>query len=391
MFDLKFKKIDNDKILLLLLIVVVIVCVIFNFKKNDRDMNEVVENFQTKNNTADTDDTDDEEEEDNERTSCPTLAPRQWFELHPVRSLVSRFSGVSFNVCPVESADCTTGTLESNYYVQIETPNNDLPQGVLTVSANGTFSTDIASNIVQQYWKIIKIDATNPITNYLPSTTTVETSNEDYPYYLCLKAPILQNSSTLNITAPNLNRALQYENGSLSVRFLGNYESQKWYINRDALRNLPIMTNNANQYSQFTPEFNQQGTNEQQLQTLNRNNNQQVMSSLNQIMSLLQQQGNVQPPSESLFGNKELSVNVNLGGNKETKSKDTFQDTNQNNENVSELLDKYEKGDIIQKQRDTLNDIIDSTQMKSVQCKIPNFDDYVTVGQMAVCNGCSNL
>ena len=33
MFDLKFKKIDNDKILLLLLIVVVIVCVIFNFKK----------------------------------------------------------------------------------------------------------------------------------------------------------------------------------------------------------------------------------------------------------------------------------------------------------------------------------------------------------------------
>lgn len=389
MFDLKFKKIDNDKILLLLLIVVVIVCVIFNFKKNDRNMNEVVENFQV--NVGDITD-DEEEEEETAPTVCPTLPPREWPELHPVRSLVSRFSGVSFNVCPVESADCTTGTLESNYYVQIETPNNDLPQGVLTVSANGTFSTDIASNIAQQYWKIVKIDASNPITNYLPSTITVNTSNENYPYYLCLKVPVLVNSSTNNITAPNLNRALQYENGSLSVRFLGNFESQKWFINREALRNLPIMTNNSNQYSQFTPEFNQQGTNQQQLETINRNNNQQVMSSLNQIMSLLQQQGNVQPPSESLFGNKELSVNVNLGGSeKDSKSKDAFQDTNQNNKNVSELLDNYEKGEIIQKQRDTLKDIVDSTQMKSVQCKIPNFDDYVTVGQMAVCNGCSNL
>ena len=417
MFNLKK---NFNTILFLLLIVIVVVCFFINFKGQERTLEEVVEGFEDKKDNNDETNNNDENANTDEKDNCQQ-EQNQWFEILPIKSIVSRFSGVSFNVCSVDSDNCNEGNLESKYYVSIDNPNNDTPEGVITVLENGTYYTEVKSNIEPQFWKIIRIDENNKLKKYLPENTMTEEeiNNEKYPYYICVKTPVYENSG--KITPPNLNKVLQYENGSLSVRFLGNYESQKWYINKKEIKNLPILTVNNYQQSQFSPELSRQGDNQQRLNSLNESNSRNVMSSLKQILKILEKQGNAGQPSESLFGNKPLSVNVNLGGrnilpgqNKEqvdeqleqvdeqleqvdeqleqnVSEDDIVEKFQDDNRDVRTMLNEYERNGIIEEEKKTLRKIVEDSKSDSIKCKIPNFDDYVTVGQMAVCNGCSNL
>lgn len=403
MFNLKK---NLNTILFLLLIVIVVVCFFINFKEQERTLEEVIEGFQDNNE-------ENEEESVQNIDNCQQIQ-KEWYEILPIKSIISRFSGVSFNVCSVDSDNCNEGNLESKYYVSIDNPNNDTPEGVITVLENGTYYTEVKSNIEQQFWKIIRIDANNKLEKYLPENTMTdaEKNNEKYPYYICVKTPLYENTSSTKITPPNLNKVLQYENGSLSIRFLGNYESQKWYINKKEIRNLPILTVNNYQQSQFSPELSRQSDNQQRLNALNESNSQNVMSSLKQILKLLENQGSTTQPSESLFGNKPLSVNVNLGGrnilpgqieeqvdkrtNIQTDEQNVSEDDivekfQDNKKDVRRMLDNYEKNSVIEEEKQTLRKMVEDSKSDSIKCKIPNFDDYVTVSQMAVCNGCSNL
>lgn len=326
------------------------------------------------------------------QSNCPPVEPPVWYENSPISSIISRYTGIGINVCASDSINCDVGNINSSYLINIQTPNDEIPQGVLTVKGNGSFTTEIQSNSPEQMWKIIKINNATDFGLY----STENAINTRYPYYLCLKEPVRRTDQGGNI-GDNPNLALQYENGSISVRLLGDFESQKWLIRDTSINQQPL--NILNGISAYSPEYvdpSSGGSNFMGggIEQLNAASQMQIMQSLNQIQKMLGDQNGDKPPSETTFGDVPISVNLRLGGNVPDmpSSTETVENGNegfQSTSRINTLLNKFENEDQEGKDKETLNALIqkDST----IECKVPNFDDYVTLSQMASCHACSEL
>jgi hypothetical protein len=173
-------------------------------------------------------------------------------------------------------------------------------------------------------------------------------------------------------------RVLQYENGTLSVRPLGDYISQQWDISTvNVTPGIPILNNN--QLSSFSPEYVDGGV-ANSTAMLNSTTNQQIMTSLNQILGYIQANGINQTPTQSVFGSTStnaastpLTVNVRLGANVNravTGSVNSFADTS-----PAELLKKYDQA--------AVGNLLGTTGTATPQalnglCTTPNMSDYVS-------------
>lgn len=331
-------------------------------------------------------------------TNPPVCTPapdnRPWTASKPVRSITSRYTGISLNVCPTSSATCDIGNINSEYIVLITTPNNDLPEGALTVNSDGSFTTNVQTNANNQTWRLIHITSPSDLQTYLPETqTALTTSSGKYPYYICLKTPTKEHGSSSGTGTdttvdlendPNL--ALQYENGSISVRPLGEYESQKWLIKENPIEQQSIMILNNNQYTRFTPEFiqsNNGGVNNlDNLTTMNQHN---VLKSLAEIKTLLSNREDTNGENPLIVGDTPLTVTLKLGAAQ--SNPENFQNTKENfqSNNMNSLLNNFQAS----REQSTQQNVPRNNAL--YECKIPNFEDFVSLNQMASCTGCSNL
>lgn len=324
----------------------------------------------------------------------------EWWDTKPIQSILSRYTGIGLNVCPIEQ-DCDIGTPEGNinssYTISLNVPsvNKTLKSGVITVNPDGTYSLDINMNSLSQRWKVIKIDNAKTFNKYLPQSQYVNDNDLGrVPFWSVIKEPVLEGTS---VTDTNQNRVLQYENGSISVRLLSNYEAQKWVISPNKITK-PIGMISNNLHSSMTPEFTDiQG--QKSLSQITDMNNQSVMSGINKVYELLMKQNKLSQPSETEFGKKPLTLNLRLGGDSSAlggENQDTFTGGyTPGNNSLNKAMDvtarlnayEYEKDKVSQKKK--LDDLIKEGQ--GLECKIPNFEDYATQSDLASCYGCSNL
>lgn len=240
-----------------------------------------------------------------------TPIPTNWWSMSPVKSIVSKYSGIGINVTPANFPNYSGGDSTSNYQVMVESANTSIPKGALSVSNNGVFSKSlINSSDNSQLWQIKQITSTDYL-KQLIGNPTMTVSPVNNPYFVVVSL----NSLT---TAPV--RALQYENGTLSVRPLGDYVSQQWDLSPiNVTPGIPILNNN--QLSSFSPEYVDGGV-ANSVAMANASKNNEIMATLNQILGFVQSTGINQAPTQSVFGSTAtnaastpLTINVKLGSN----------------------------------------------------------------------------
>lgn len=299
--------------------------------------------------------------------TCPVITP-DWWAVSPIKSIISKYSGISVNVIPADFPDYSGGNIDSNYQVMIESANTAIPKGALSVANTGVFSKSVIDKAdTNQLWKIKRITSVDDLKT-LSGNPTMNVTNMNYPYYLIV---------SLNTLTATTVRVLQYENGTLSVRPLGDYISQQWDISAvNVTPGIPILNNN--QLSNFSPEYVDGGV-ANSAAMLNSSNNQQIMASLNQILGYIQANGINQTPTQSVFGSSAnaastpLTVNVRLGANVNravTGSVSSFADTS-----PSALLKKFDEA--------AVGNLLGTTGTATPQsinglCTTPNMSDYVS-------------
>jgi hypothetical protein len=199
----------NLEILLIAVGLLILFCLINNYGLGI-SINGLLENF--------------EETPQNCPSNCiqPT---KMWYEENPIRAIISLYSGIGINICPANAPNCDVGTINDDYIILIDTNNNDIPQGAMTVLSDGSFTTMIPNgNDKNQLWRIV---------------------DKGGFYKLVWKESL----------GTQHERVLQYENGSISVRLEGNYESQKWNISPEPILGKGIQIVDNNKYSHLSPEF----------------------------------------------------------------------------------------------------------------------------------------
>jgi hypothetical protein len=264
--------------------------------------------------------------------------------------------------------------------VFIESPDPSIPKGSLSIdNTTGIFSkVTINSGDTNQLWLIKMIKSSSDLGTLLGNPNMSILNAVNYPYCVVISS----NSVTIGPI-----RALQYENGTLSVRLLGDYAAQMWDINK-----LPVATGISilanNQLSNFSPEYVAGGVGSSVAMT-NANNEKQIMSSLNKILGYIQSNNVNTAPSTSVFGSSPLSVNVKFASPTATPSVNKFADTaNTSKEDVRSLLNQYN-----QAQLGILmgtNNVASTANAFNGLCKTPNMSEYVsTVG--IPCTACANF
>ena len=322
---------------------------------------------------------------------CPS--PGEWYENSPIKSIFSRYFGVGINVSPAISA--LSGNINSKYLIFIESTNKDTPQGALSLDSMGTYSVQIPNgNNHEQQWDIKTINSESDLQELKSDVSSA--ADEKYPFYVVGK----MNSTT------DVYYTLQYDNGSIAARPFNNYETQKWTISKNPINQPAIHILDSNQLTRLTPEYrpsdtatavaavtNQGGydpsTQSLMLQQMTNANQADVMKSFQQILSLLQKEGKIEPPTETTFGNKPLTINLKVGGNPDkvveaVQSNEGFQATN----SVTDLLDKWENKQLEPLRQAELNAFKKTNNGQS--CPTPNMDDYVRKTGIP-CVACSNF
>jgi hypothetical protein len=292
----------------------------------------------------------------------------------PVQSIISQYSGMVMNVEAITGA--TTGNLSSNYYVII---NIGTP-GVLSVKPDGTFSKEIKDkNNLAVQWKIKQINNAADFQTLKGGTTpsSPPSNNYTYPYYVVVSQ--YNNSPTQQL-------ALQYENGSISVRPLGNYTTQQWQISQSPVVAVPAnLLGNANPASNFGSGYSNSTANATTM--LNAANNSSIKATLDQILSYVQANNINAQPSQSVFGssNSPLTVNVKLGANtgrivngNPATSVGTFNNT-PSDADVRSLLAAFNN-----------KKLGITTQAFNGLCATPNMSDYISKTGIP-CSACANF
>jgi hypothetical protein len=397
-------KLNLDVILLVLFVIIVIVVYVLHINgKLQFGLNKQIEQFRPKisyfqnvsgeDNIMEEESDPDNNPDNNPTNNCPPTQSN-WWDTKPVRSIISKHLGVSINVCPKESIDCNTGNINSQYLVIIDSPNPSKPSGALKVNDDGTFGIVIKnSNDNKQLWNIVRIEKKEDLVNLLKTGNNQPVVKEVVnPFFVV----VWSESNKSN----QIKKVLQYENGVVSVRPLGDYEHQKWDISQNPVSmGLDLLggrvTSGLSSEGRINggsslPNLGSNNTFALQQLTNNQHNN--VMSGLQQLFQMLNEQQKTMPPSETIMGNKPLTVKVNLGGNSgkavegalTQQAPEGFSDAN-----ILDNLENYEKNENRGAQMAELDSLMTRTPT-SVQCPTPNLDNYVPVSALAQCNGCAH-
>jgi hypothetical protein len=163
-------------------------------------------------------------------------------ETQKVQSVVSKYSGKIINVQPI--GDAPTQKILINF-------NGNTS---LTVNDDGTYTVQISNqDSVRQQWRLIAINNASEYDqyihdNYKNSGFSTSDSQTKYPFY------IIVSNFDFGSDAPK--RCLQYDTGSILVRPVANYDSQKWDISYQKIEsNKSIKTHMYNPMSILSPEF----------------------------------------------------------------------------------------------------------------------------------------
>lgn len=315
---------------------------------------------------------------------CPTPRILDWWDSSPVKSIISKYSGVSINVRPAAYQSYSGGNLDSDYQVLIESSNKSIPEGVLSVGSDGTFSKSLNNpSDTNQLWKIKQIKTAEDLRTLVNKPSLSVSNTENYPYFMLVTAN--------SISSTNV-RALQYENGTLSVRLVGDYISQQWDVNKvNTIPGIPILDNN--QLSNFSPEYMPAGV-ASSTAMLNAATNSQIMNTLNQILGFVQSTGINNAPSQSVFGttgasSAPLTVNIKLGSNASRAVSTTGATSVSNfaNTDARTLLKQYDDAQL-GKMLGTKGTA--TAESLNGLCATPNMSDYISkVG--IPCTACANF
>jgi len=304
-------------------------------------------------------------------STCPSLAPTL-----PL-AIISRYFGVGFNIQPVTST--TSNITNTNYYLieHIPITTNGVSGGMYSISSDGTFTIKIKNNDdPSQWWSMKEL-----------------TDSSDTSLY--------------QVMIPNNlpNMALQYSNGSLSIRPYTppGFEGQKWLKSYTIVtRGIPVINNSP--ASMFTTEFDPYSTSSSiNTSNLSDSNSKQVTDVINAVKTGIQQyllktnnsQLNGQLSSSSL-GNKSrpLNVNLNLGASSDSSNSNKevsfFENVigSTSDDDILSILDKYEAKSGDNNRLQTVyssNDLQNQLDTTANGCKLLNLNDY-TSNRVSTCN-----
>ena len=160
-------------------------------------------------------------------------------------SIVSKYSGKVFNI--EKEPNSTAGKIR---YIIKWQPMGGKNGGCVTANADGSYSTPICnSNLDKQLWEIIEIKDEEQFSELIKTI-----GGEDR---LKMGRPLDETNYPFHIVKANkYDYVLNYEGGGLSVRKLANYDSQKWDVSTETVKQDPIATQNNNKYSSLTPGHN---------------------------------------------------------------------------------------------------------------------------------------
>ena len=286
-------------------------------------------------------------------------------------AIISRYFGVGFNVYPVTE---NTSNVTPNQIFLIEhipITSTGTSGGMYSISSDGTFTIKIKNiNDPTQWWYMIELK--DPIDNSLYE--------------------IMQSYS-------NTTMALQYANGSLSIRpyTAPGFEGQK-FIKSNTLvsRGIPVL--NFSPGSMFTTEFDPYSTNSSiSTSNLSDSNNKQVTDVIGAVKSGIQQylsqmsssQSSNQVTSSSL-GNKDMPLNVNFNLGSPSNGISNFANVTgtTSDTDILSILDKYESKSQSNPNSQVLysqNDLQNQLDTTSNGCKLLNINDY-TSNRVSTCN-----
>ena len=281
------------------------------------------------------------------------------------KSVMSRYFGVGFNITYVQQNN-------NDYYLI-----NHIPT-ISTGTLGGCYS----------------ITSDNLLTIKVQNT-------EDTAQLWSLSQHVDSISSYYSITPLNNNNfALQYENGSLSLRPFNSasiFEGQKWLRNTDIItRGIPVLNNNP--ASLFTSEFDPYSSSQQSSSnTMTDQNSKQVndvitavKSGIQQYLGQLDNNNQTSQVSSSSLGQKASPLNINLSLSSPAKQVSAFAnvDNASLSNNMLSIMDKYGpstnssggKNVPLYNSNNLQNEI---NQFQG--CKLVNINDY-TSNRVSSCN-----
>jgi hypothetical protein len=152
-----------------------------------------------------------------------------------IRSIVSKYSGKIINIDPI--GDAPTEKVLIHFY----------GSSALTMNDDGTYSITIRNkDSIRQQWEIKAINTRVQYEEIIPTSNKTMGYNLDdvkYPFYI-----------VRSVHKPD--KALQYDSGSILVRPLANYDSQKWDISYTKIEsNEAIRTHKYDPMSILSSDF----------------------------------------------------------------------------------------------------------------------------------------
>jgi len=173
--------------------------------------------------------------------------------LKPVQSIISKNTGKVINVKPLGEAP--TKKFLVHFY----------GDNAITLNDDGTYSLGLSnSDNIKQQFDLVYIPNASTYLNHIPKeyrslddsgqVLGYDVNKVTYPFYM-------------GISAYDKKKCLQYDSGSVMVRPIGNYDSQKWDISYEAVKKDDVIqTHRLDPMSQLTSDFrlnpNSTGSNE---------------------------------------------------------------------------------------------------------------------------------
>lgn len=295
---------------------------------------------------------------------CPQ---KSWWDIQPVRTIISKQSGVHFPVHPLDESLA----IKSPILVPINQKGSTKASSCLYVNDDGTYSVSMCdSEIGRHQWMVKVIENQDDFKEVLANKPKQpgdlgDSANRDYSdkeFGFCL---------VISKHIPY--KVLHYENNSLAVRDVGYYTGQQWYISPKKTQ-AGIAVKPVDHKSLFTPELNLNSK-----MNLNGGNTYNpVNANANPMLPYLNN-GNavVSDVSESVFGD-------GVGGSPAGQGGLNFKIVvDSNNELVKEILSGSEEADKKEGFQDG-----DKKKCKCKGCVPFNLSNYIK-NKKIPCYGCN--